>query len=61
MRTRHPRVASDMPRTLRQLWADEDDAHQRERDLKQRATRLHAKQAGRLRRTVVVHGTHHPK
>jgi hypothetical protein len=27
--TRHPRVASAMPRTLRQLWADEDDAHER--------------------------------
>jgi hypothetical protein len=50
-----------MPRTLRQLWADEDDAHEHERELKQRATRLHAKQAGRLRRTVVVHGKHHAK
>jgi hypothetical protein len=50
-----------MPRTLRQLWADEDDAHEREREHKQRATRLHAKQAGRLRRTVVVHGKHHAK
>jgi len=45
-----------MPRTLRQLWADEDDVHERELEDKQRATRLHAKQAGRLRRTVVVHG-----
>ena len=59
MRTRHPRVASDMPRTLRQLWADEDDAHRRELEQKQRATRLHAKQAGRLRRTVVVRGKDH--
>jgi hypothetical protein len=50
-----------MPRTLRQLWADEDDAHEREREHKQRATRLHAKQAGRLRRIVVVHGKHHAK
>jgi hypothetical protein len=50
-----------MPRTLRQLWADEDDAHQRELDDKQRATRLHAKQAGRLRRSVVVHGKRHAK
>jgi hypothetical protein len=61
MRTRHPRVASEMPRTLRQLWADEDDAHERELEHKQRATRLHAKQAGRLRRTVVVHGKNHAK
>jgi hypothetical protein len=61
MPTRHPRAASDMPRTLRQLWADEDDAHQRELDDKQRATRLHAKQAGRLRRSVVVHGKRHAK
>jgi hypothetical protein len=50
-----------MPRTLRQLWADEDDAHEREREHKQRVTRLHAKQAGRLRRTVVVHAKHHAK
>jgi hypothetical protein len=50
-----------MPRTLRQLWADEDDAHERELEAKQRATRLHAKQAGRLRRTVVVHGKFHAK
>ena len=28
-RARHPRAVSDMPRTLRQLWADEDDAHER--------------------------------
>jgi hypothetical protein len=61
MRTRHPRVASEMPRTLRQLWADEDDAHERELEHKQRATRLHAMQAGRLRRTVVVHGKNHAK
>ena len=61
MRTRHPRVASDMPRTLRQLWADEDDVHERELEDKQRATRLHVKQAGRLRRTVVVRGKHHAK
>jgi hypothetical protein len=55
-RARHPRAASDIPRTLRQLWADEDDAHERGLEAKQRATRLHAKQAGRLRRTVVVRG-----
>jgi hypothetical protein len=48
-----------MPRTLRQLWADEDDAHKRELEDKQRATRLHVKQAGRLRRSVVVHGKDH--
>jgi hypothetical protein len=45
-----------MPRTLRQLWADEDDTHKRELEYKQRATRLYAKQAGRLRRSVVVRG-----
>jgi hypothetical protein len=27
--TRHPHAATDMPPTLRQLWADEDDAHER--------------------------------
>jgi hypothetical protein len=59
MPTRHPRAASEMPRTLRQLWADEDDVHQRELEDKQRATRLHAKQAGRLRRSIVVHSKHH--
>jgi hypothetical protein len=59
MPTRHPRAASEMPRTLRQLWADEDDAHKRELEHKQRATRLHAKQAGRLRRSIVVHSKHH--
>jgi hypothetical protein len=50
-----------MPRTLRQLWADEDHAHQRELEHKQRATRLHAKQAGRLARSVVVHGRNQAK
>jgi hypothetical protein len=50
-----------MPRTLRQLWADEDDAHNRELEQKQPATRLHAKQAGRLRRSVVVHGKNQAK
>ena len=60
-RARHPRGASDMPRTLRQLWADEDDAHEREPEHKQRAIRLHAKQAGRLRRTVIAHGKNHAK
>jgi hypothetical protein len=50
-----------MPRTLRQLWADEDDVHERELEDKQRATRLHVKQAGRLRRTVVVHGKNQEK
>jgi hypothetical protein len=44
-----------MPRSLRQLWADEDEAHERELVRKQRATRLQAKQRGRLRRSVVVH------
>jgi hypothetical protein len=58
---RYPSTATDMPRTLRQLWADEDDAHGRELEHKQRATRLHAKQAGRLSRSVVVHGRNHAK
>ena len=49
-------AASDMPRTLRQLWADEDDAHDRELVSKRRATRRRAKQAGRARRPVVIHG-----
>jgi hypothetical protein len=48
-----------MPRTLRQLWADEDDAHKHELEHKQQATRLHAKQAGPLRMTVVIHSKHH--
>jgi hypothetical protein len=45
-----------MPRTLRQLWAEEDEAHDREVASKQRATRLRAKQGGRARRPVVIHG-----
>jgi hypothetical protein len=45
-----------MPRTLRQLWADEDDAHDQEFAYKRRATRRRAKQAGRARRPVVIHG-----
>jgi hypothetical protein len=43
-----------MPRTLRQLWIDEDDAHERELARKQRATRLRSKQSGRLRSSVVI-------
>jgi hypothetical protein len=46
-----------MPRTLRQLWAEEDEAHEREVARRQRATRLRAKQCGRPRRSVVIHGT----
>ena len=53
-RTARPRVAGDMPRTLRQLWIDEDDAHERELARKQRATRLRSKQSGRLRSSVVI-------
>jgi hypothetical protein len=41
-----PRAAGEMPRTLCQLWADEDDAHKRELEHKQRATPS-ACQAGR--------------
>jgi hypothetical protein len=52
-----------MPRTLRQLWADEDDADEREFVSKQRAIRLRAKQNGRLRSSVVIlrkaHARHH--
>jgi hypothetical protein len=50
-----------MPRSLRQLWADEDDAHQRESERKQRATRLQAKPGRRLRSSVVVHGKNRVK
>jgi hypothetical protein len=57
--TTRPWAASDMPRTLRQLWTDEDDAHDREFAHKQRATRLRAKQDGRARRSVVTHGKAH--
>ena len=49
-------AASDMPRTLRQLWADEDDADNRELAAKRRASRLRAKRDGRARRSVVIHG-----
>jgi hypothetical protein len=49
-----------MPRTLRQLWADEDDAHERELARKQLATRLRAKQAGRLRGSM-IHGKTHAR
>ena len=47
-----------MPRTLRQLWADEDHAHEHERAHKQRATRPRAKQVARLRRPVAVNRNH---
>jgi hypothetical protein len=48
-----------MPRTLRQLWADEDEAHEREPAHRRRATRLRAKQNSRLRRSAVTHGKAH--
>ena len=51
-------AASDMPRTLRQLWADEDDAYERQLAGKQRPTRVRAKQGGRLHRSVVARGKH---
>ena len=51
-----PWAASDMPRTLRELWAEEDEAQDREVADKQRATRLRAKRGGRARRPVVIHG-----
>jgi hypothetical protein len=51
-----PWAASDMPRTLRQLWADEDEDHDRELAAKRRASRLRAKRDGRARRSVVIHG-----
>jgi hypothetical protein len=57
--TTRPRAAGDMPRTLRQLWADEDDAHEREPAHRRRATRLRVKQSGRLRRSAVTHGKAH--
>jgi hypothetical protein len=49
-------AANDMPRTLRQLWADEDEVVDRELASKRRASRLRAKQEGRARRSVVIHG-----
>jgi hypothetical protein len=53
--TRYPSAATDMARPLRQLWADEDEAHERELESRRRAIRLHAKQGSRLRNSVVVH------
>jgi hypothetical protein len=50
-----------MPRTLRQFWADEDDADEREFARKQRAIRLRAKHGGRLRSSIVTHGKAHPR
>jgi hypothetical protein len=57
--TTRPRAASDMPRTLRQLWADEDDAHERAFTRRQRPTRLRAKQGGRPRRSALIHKKAH--
>jgi len=50
-----------MPRSLRQLWADEDQAYERELEHKLRASRLHAKRGGRVRSSVVVHGKNRVK
>ena len=47
-----------MPRTLRQLWADEDDTYERQLARKQRPSRLRAKQGGRLQSSVVARGKH---
>jgi hypothetical protein len=46
---RHPGTASDMPRTLHQRLADEDEAGERELERQQRRIRLRAKQSDRLR------------
>ena len=46
-----------MRRILRRLWAD-DDAYERQLARKQRPTRAHAKQGGRLHRSVVARGKH---
>src|SRR4029453_18753453 len=54
----HPGTASDMPRTLHQLWADEDEAQNRELERRQRRIRLRARRSDRLRRSVVIHGRH---
>ncbi|HKQ00072.1 MAG TPA: hypothetical protein VJ735_07050 [Actinomycetes bacterium] len=45
-----------MPRTLRQLWADEDHAHEHGLDHKQRPSRPRARHGARLRRSVAVRG-----
>ncbi len=45
-----------MPRTLRQLWADEDETRERAPRRRQRRMRLVAKQGKRLRGSAVVHG-----
>jgi hypothetical protein len=45
-----------MPRTLHQLWADEDEAQNRDRERRQRRIRRRARQSDRLRRSVVIHG-----
>jgi hypothetical protein len=47
-----------MPRTLRQLWADEDDAHEQQLARKQRPTRVRAKQGGRLHSSAAARGKH---
>ena len=47
-----------MPRTLHQLWADEDEAQNRELERRQRRIRLRARRSDRLRRSVVIHGRH---
>jgi hypothetical protein len=45
-----------MPRTLRQLWAEEDEAREPEPQRRQRRTGLPAKQVDRRRRSVVIDG-----
>jgi hypothetical protein len=51
-----PRATSDMPRTLRQLWADEDDAHQRAAARRRRAIRLRTKHGDHFRGSALTHG-----
>jgi hypothetical protein len=48
-----------MPRTLHELWADEDEARERELERRQRRIRLRAKQSNRLRKSVVIHDRSH--
>jgi hypothetical protein len=48
-RTSCPRTASNMPRTLRQLWAEEDEAREPEPRRRQRRTRPPARQVDRRR------------
>ena len=54
-RESQPRRASNMARTLHQLWADDDEARKGELERRQRLTHLRAKQGGRRRSSVVSH------